>query len=242
MSKPIVDGSDQEVGFPRRIRSFVRRGGRLTSSQQKALDDHYPVFGIEVSDTPIDLESVFGRSAPLWIEVGIGNGDALVSMAAAHPEKNFLGIEVHRAGVGHCLFEVDRLGLSNVRVIEQDAIEVLNQRLPASCAERFLLFFPDPWHKKRHNKRRIVSPAFAETISRILSADGVWHLATDWEDYANHMVEVLEAQPFFRNLASDQFPWSAQPSYRPSTRFERRGERLGHGVWDMLYQNCPVEK
>lgn len=236
MHDPIFDADGQEVGHPRRIRSFVRRGGRLTTSQQKALDDFYPVFGVEPGLEPIDPAALFGREAPLWLEVGIGNGDALVAMASAQPETNFLGVEVHRAGVGHCLFEVNRLGLRNVRVIEQDAIEVLNQRLPAACVERFLLFFPDPWHKKRHNKRRIVNPAFARTVVRLLRQGGVWHLATDWEDYARQMVEVLEADPDLRNQAGEQGPWSPRPDYRPFTRFERRGERLGHGVWDLFYQ------
>ena len=236
--EPIFDESGKEIGHPRRVRSFVRRGGRLTTSQQKALDDFYPVFGIKQGMEAIDPVALFGRDAPLWLEVGIGNGDALVAMAAAQPEKNFLGIEVHRAGVGHCLFEVNRLGLSNVRVIEQDAIEVLNKRLPESCVDRFLLFFPDPWHKKRHNKRRIVSHIFAQTVSRLLVDEGVWHLATDWEDYAHHMVEVLEAETCFRNMAEADGPWSSRPDYRPYTRFEKRGVRLGHGVWDMFYKKC----
>lgn len=236
MRKPIVDDSGQVVGHPRRIRSFVRRGGRLTTSQQKALDDHYPVFGVQPSLEGINLKELFGREAPLWLEVGIGNGDALVAMAAAQPDKNFLGIEVHRAGVGHCLFEINRLGLTNVRLIEQDAVEVLSQRLPEDCVERFLLFFPDPWHKKKHKKRRIVSSEFAQRVSRLLVDGGVWHLATDWEDYALHMVKVLEAEHVFRNMAGEEGPWSPRPDYRPYTRFERRGQRLGHGVWDLFYQ------
>ncbi|MGB0865322.1 MAG: tRNA (guanosine(46)-N7)-methyltransferase TrmB, partial [Granulosicoccaceae bacterium] len=219
MCDPIFNDAGEEVGHPRRIRSFVRRGGRLTTSQQKALDECYPVFGVKPGLEPIDPVALFGRDAPLWVEVGIGNGDALVAMAAAHPEKNFLGIEVHRAGVGHCLFEVNRLGLNNVRLIEQDAIEVLNQRLPEACVDRFLLFFPDPWHKKRHKKRRIVSAVFAQTVSRLLQDNGIWHLATDWEDYAHHMVDVLAAEPSFRNMAGEQGPWSPRPQYRPYTRF-----------------------
>lgn len=238
MCEPIFDDNGKEVGHPRRIRSFVRRGGRLTASQQHALDEYYPVFGVSAGSGPIDLVSLYGRDAPLWLEVGIGNGDALVSMAAAHPDKNFLGIEVHRAGVGHCLFEINRLGLTNVRVIEQDAIEVLSQRLPVDCVERFLLFFPDPWHKKKHRKRRIVSHTFAQTVKRLLIKNGVWHLATDWEDYAHHMVQVIDAEAGFRNMAGESGPWSERPSYRPYTRFERRGERLGHGVWDLFYQSC----
>ncbi len=238
MCDSIFDASGKEIGHPRRIRSFVRRGGRLTTSQQKALDDFYPVFGVQPGTDPIDLKNLFGREAPLWLEVGIGNGDALVAMAAAQPDKNFLGIEVHRAGVGHCLFEVNRLGLTNVRVIEQDAVEVLGQRLPESCVDRFLLFFPDPWHKKKHKKRRIVSHAFAQTVKRLLVDEGVWHLATDWEDYASHMVEVLDAESCFENMAGESGPWSPRPEYRPYTRFERRGERLGHGVWDLFYKSC----
>ncbi len=236
MHDPLNDDGEQPVSYPRRILSFVRRGGRLTASQQRALDEFYPVFGVAPSQDPIDLGTLFGREAPLWVEVGIGNGDALVAMAAAQPEVNFLGIEVHRAGVGHCLFEIDRLGLSNVRLIEQDAVEVLNLRLPASCVDRFLLFFPDPWHKKRHNKRRIVSPVFAQSVLRLLRDKGIWHLATDWEDYAHHMARVLSAECGFENMAGTAGPWSPRPDYRPFTRFERRGERLGHGVWDMFYQ------
>ncbi len=236
MCDPLNDDAAKPVGYPRRVRSFVRRGGRLTSSQQRALDDYYPVFGVPPGPEPIDLLALFGREAPLWLEVGIGNGDALVAMAAAQPDKNFLGIEVHRAGIGHCLFEINRLGLTNVRLIEQDAVEVLNQRLAEACVDRFLLFFPDPWHKKRHNKRRIVSDAFAQTVSRLLVDGGGWHLATDWEDYAHHMVQVLDASADFSNCAGADGPWSERPDYRPYTRFERRGQRLGHGVWDMFYQ------
>jgi len=218
----------------RTIRSFVRREGRLTTSQERALNELWPQFGIEANEV-IDPERVFGRQAPLTLEIGFGNGESLAQMAEASPEQDFIGIEVHRPGVGHLLLQIEKRGLSNLRVICADAVEVLKHSLTENSLDRLLLYFPDPWHKKRHHKRRIVQPAFAELIANRLKPGGIWHLATDWEDYAMHMREVLEAQPQFENtVGPGQF--APRPQWRPLTKFEQRGHRLGHGVWDLLYR------
>jgi len=218
----------------RRIRSFVRREGRLTTSQARALNELWPQFGIEANEV-IDPEQIFGRQAPLTLEIGFGNGESLVQMAEAAPEQDFIGIEVHRPGVGHLLLQIKKRGLSNLRVICADAVEVLEHSLTENSFDRLLLYFPDPWHKKRHHKRRIVQPAFAELIAHRLKPGGIWHLATDWEDYAMHMRKVLEAQPQFENIVGPgQF--APRPQWRPLTKFEQRAHRLGHRVWDLLYR------
>lgn len=217
----------------RKIRSFVRREGRLTSGQQRALQDLWPRFGLETNATP-DLDTVFGRTAPRTLEIGFGNGDALITMAANQPETDFIGIEVHRPGVGRLLLELEQRTLTNVRVIRADAVEVLEDWLPDDCLDRLLLFFPDPWHKKRHHKRRILQPAFLELLASKIKPGGILHMATDWENYAQQMLEVAEQSAAFCNCAgSGRF--SPRPDYRPVTKFEQRGQRLGHGVWDLLY-------
>jgi tRNA (guanine-N7-)-methyltransferase len=220
----------------RRIRSFVRREGRLTPGQQKALDELWPRFGLsaEVELKPVQI---FGRSAPLTLEIGFGSGDSLARMAADDPQSDFIGIEVHRPGVGHLLIELDKQALDNVRIFSHDAVEVLDQCIPDASLDRVLLFFPDPWPKRKHHKRRILQPDFVDRIARKLKTGGRFHMATDWEPYAEHMLEVMQSTSDFVNC-SNAGGYSKRPGYRPVTRFERRGQRLGHGVRDLVYQRC----
>ena len=219
----------------RHIRSFVRRQGRMTPSQTRALDKLWPRFGIEPSETRIDFEAVFGRNAPVTLEIGFGNGESLAAMAATAPERDFLGIEVHRPGVGHLLLAIERQQLTNLRVMCADATEVLERQIRDNSLDRVQLFFPDPWQKKRHHKRRILQLPFIALIHNKLQPGGLLHMATDWRDYAQHMLSEMEARPGFTNLAG-KGQFSPRPEWRPLTKFERRGQRLGHGIWDLLYR------
>ena len=218
----------------RRIRSFVRREGRLTAGQQRAMEVLFPRFGIEPGEGLWDLDAIFGRTAPRILEIGFGNGESLAEIARQHPENDYLGIEVHRPGVGHLLMRIEELGLSNLRVVCADAVEVLTQHIPDGSLDGVYLFFPDPWHKKRHHKRRQVQPEWAQLVRRKLRIGGVLHMATDWQDYAEHMLAVLGEAEGFANTSpnGDYLP---RPEYRPETKFERRGQRLGHGVWDLIF-------
>jgi len=220
----------------RRVRSYVRREGRLTPGQQRALDELWPQFGLAF-EAPLNLTDVFGRSAPITLEIGFGNGASLAEMAAQDPHSDFIGIEVHRPGVGRLLMELQQRAIGNVRVFCHDAVEVLERKIPDAALDRVLLLFPDPWPKKKHHKRRILQPAFVALIARKLKAGGLFHMATDWEPYAEHMLELMEASPGFVNC-NGQGRYSARPDYRPVTKFERRGQRLGHGVWDLLYRRA----
>lgn len=218
----------------RKIRSFVRREGRITKGQQRALDELLPRFGAP-GDGLLDLNKLFGREAPRILEIGFGNGETLAVMAQASPQYDYLGIEVHRPGVGNLLLQVEKLQLSNVRVICDDAVEVLNERIPDLSLDAVHIFFPDPWHKKKHHKRRLVRPGFIKLLTRKLKTGGVIHLATDWEDYAMHMMQVMsQAEGFVNQAGTGHF--SERPDYRPLTKFEQRGQRLGHGVWDLLFK------
>lgn len=219
----------------RPIRSFVRRQGRMTARQEWALRELWPQYGLEPGTEVLDLDAVFGRSAPKILEIGFGMGDALAEMALNHPEQDYLGIEVHRPGVGRLLDKLAAQGSSNVRVFCHDAVEVLQQQIPGNSLDKVLLFFPDPWHKKRHHKRRIVRPAYVELIRTKLKPSGVFHMATDWQEYAEWMMTVMSAAAGFGNLAGAG-TYSEKPDYRPETKFERRGQRLGHGVWDLLFK------
>ena len=219
----------------RPIRSFVRREGRLTKGQQRALTELWIKFGINNESTSIDLKNVFGRNESKVLEIGFGNGASLVQMAATHVDHDYLGIEVHRPGVGALLLMVEEQNLTNVRVICDDAVEVLKNRIENGSLDRVQLFFPDPWHKKRHHKRRIIQPEFVSLIAQKLKCGGLFHLATDWQDYAFHMAEIMNNSMDFTNTASDG-DFVARPDYRPLTKFEQRGKRLGHGVWDLIYQ------
>jgi len=213
----------------------VRREGRFTGAQRRAVERLLPAYGVPDGTGPIDAGSLFGRHAPLHLEIGFGNGDALAAMAAAHPDQDYLGIEVHRPGVGALLQRIDAGQLTNVRVINQDAVEVLARRIPDNALAAVYLFFPDPWPKKRHHKRRIVQPEFAALVCRKLRPGGLWYLATDWEDYARHMLAVLSATAGLENTAGSG-SFAARPPLRPLTRFERRGQRLGHTVFDLVFR------
>jgi tRNA (guanine-N7-)-methyltransferase len=217
----------------RPIRSFVRREGRLTPAQQRALDTLWERFGAAVGRYPLSLDALFCRTAPRVLEIGFGDGEALIAMAQSRPESDFLGIEVHRPGVGHLLLRAEALGLTNVRVMCADAREALNS-LPDACLERIHVFFPDPWPKKRHHKRRLIQSAFLATMARILKSGGCLHLATDWEDYAQQMLTLLNTCEAFANTVGEGF--APRPVERPLTKFEQRGHRLGHAVRDLLFQ------
>ncbi|MCC8365425.1 tRNA (guanosine(46)-N7)-methyltransferase TrmB [Xenorhabdus sp. PB61.4] len=219
----------------RRVRSFVRRQGRLTARQQHALDNVWPNMGVDYQPALQDMAELFGRDAPVVLEIGFGMGTSLVTMASQNPEKNFFGIEVHAPGVGACLASAEDENISNLRVMCHDAIEVLENMIPEQGLEMVQLFFPDPWHKARHNKRRIVQPAFAQMIRNKLKIGGVFHMATDWQPYAEYMLEVMSEAEGYRNI-SESNDYVPRPDSRPVTKFEMRGHRLGHGVWDLMFE------
>ena len=215
----------------RRIRSYTLRQGRLTEGQRKALESLWPVFGLEPGQ-PFDAEAAFGRQAPLVVEIGFGNGEALAQAALISPETNFLGIEVHRPGVGHLLLRLQERGITNVRVYCADAVAILSDKLPDHSLAGINLFFPDPWPKARHQKRRLVNHNFARLAASKLASGGLFHAATDWEDYAQQMWEVLESCD---TLVRAEGEGMLASRARPRTKFEERGERLGHRVWDLLF-------
>lgn len=219
----------------RRIRSFVRREGRLTKGQQRALAELFPRYGITLQQGIIDFDALFGRRGARILEIGFGNGASLAEMATEHPENDYLGIEVHRPGVGNLLLQIEKQSLNNIRVSNDDAIEVLEQQIPDESLDAVYLFFPDPWHKKKHHKRRIVQPAFVNLIQRKLKPAGTFHMATDWENYAEHMMAAMSTAAEFENIAGNR-QYTARPEYRPLTKFEQRGHRLGHGVWDLVFR------
>lgn len=220
----------------RTIRSFVRREGRLTPGQQRALDELWPQFGIDNLDTELDLTTLFDRSAPVVLEIGFGNGASLIEMAKQQPEFNFIGVEVHRPGVGQLLKGIEDNQLQNVRVACADAVELIKNRIQPQSLHRVQLYFPDPWHKKRHHKRRIIQPAFVQLLADKLEQGGHLHMATDWQDYAEQMLMDVSENPTFQNCATDESGYIERPDYRPLTKFEQRGHRLGHGVWDLLFK------
>jgi tRNA (guanine-N7-)-methyltransferase len=219
----------------RPIRSFVMRMGRMTSGQARALEDLWPKYGVEYSPAALALDAVFGRRAPRTLEIGFGNGEHLASLAAAHPERDYLGVEVHRPGVGHLLMLAESRNLTNVRASTHDAVEVLRDQIAPASLDEVLVLFPDPWHKKRHHKRRLIQPPFVELIASRLAPGGLFRLATDWENYAAQMLEVISADAHYENL-SPTGDWMPRPEERAPTRFEKRGARLGHGVWDLAFR------
>ncbi|WP_281646407.1 tRNA (guanosine(46)-N7)-methyltransferase TrmB [Parendozoicomonas sp. Alg238-R29] len=238
MTETNISANDQQKSdtpHQRKIKSFVLRAGRMTTGQQKGWDVIFPKQGLKLEDGRINLDAVFGRKAPLVLEIGFGMGLSLVDMAQNEQDKNFIGIEVHRPGVGSLMNEADKAGLNNLRAYCDDAVEVLAKCIPDNSVDRLQVYFPDPWHKKRHNKRRLIQPAFVASLLPKLKTGGVLHLATDWENYAEQMMEVMTASEGWKNQAGEE-NYSPRPDYRPITKFEKRGERLGHGVWDLLFE------
>ena len=223
-----------EKPFYRTIRSFVKREGKITTGQQKAIDELWPTYGVELNEQQIDFDQLFGRQAPVVMEIGFGNGLSLANMAENAPELNFFGVEVHRPGVGSLLVQVRERQLNNVRVSGDDAVEVLKQ-VPENSLDRMQIFFPDPWHKKRHHKRRLIQASFVAEVVKRLKPNGILHVATDWENYAEQVMEVLQANTDLQNQSQTDDSFSPKPDYRPETKYERRGLNLGHGVWDLVF-------
>jgi tRNA (guanine-N7-)-methyltransferase len=219
----------------RSVRSFVLRQGRATAGQERALTQLWPKYGVEYSPARLDLQALFGRAAPRMLEIGFGAGEALLEFATAHPEMDCIGIEVHRPGVGRLLLGAEAATLRNLRVICHDAVEVLQHQLAPASIELAHIFFPDPWPKKRHHKRRLIQAPFVELLAQTIAAGGTLRLATDLEHYAQQMREVIDASSKFVNVAADA-GFVARSAERALTRFERRGQRLGHGVWDLEYR------
>ena len=221
----------------RKVRSFVLRQGRLTPAQERAFESAWPAFGLEYQKTPIDLNEIFGRTnaktdAKKVLEIGFGMGDATAKIAQTLPEHDFLAVEVHAPGVGALLKLIEEEDIDNIRIIQHDAVEVLNNMLADASLDGVHIFFPDPWHKKRHNKRRLIQAEFVKLLCSKLKVGAYLHVATDWEEYAEWVLEVLQAEPQLKNTAET---YAEKPSYRPLTKFENRGIKLGHGVWDLVY-------
>jgi tRNA (guanine-N7-)-methyltransferase len=221
----------------RKVRSFVLRQGRFTPAQQRAFDELWPRYGLDYNGTPRDFDDLFGRRAKRVLEVGFGNGEALRFAARHDPARDLIGIEVHAPGVGRLLNALAADDARNVRLYHHDAVEVLEHEIADASLDEVRIYFPDPWHKKRHNKRRLVQPGLAAVLVRKLAAGGRLHLATDWHDYAEQMWDVLDATPGLRNRAGPR-GHVPRPPWRPQTHFETRGQKLGHGVWDLLYDRC----
>jgi tRNA (guanine-N7-)-methyltransferase len=224
---------EQDSKRMRTIKSFVLRGGRMTVGQQNAFDRNWAQMGLEQSDGMLNYAAIFGRQAPVVVEIGFGMGQSLADMAQAEPDKDFIGIEVHRPGVGKLMLLAEEAGITNLKVYCDDAVEVLKNCIEDGSLERMQLYFPDPWHKKKHNKRRIVQATFVQQVRQKLALGSVFHMATDWQPYAEQMLEVMSEADGYSNAAES---YASRPDWRPVTKFERRGERLGHGVWDLLFK------
>lgn len=218
------------------IRSYVLRQGRVSNAQRRAHDTLLPRYGLAYRDQLLDLHAVFGREAPRILEIGCGMGETTVAIAAAHPQYDYLGIEVHTPGVGSLLKQIDAAGLGNVRVIQHDAVAVLEQMIAPASLDGLHIFFPDPWPKKRHHKRRLIQPAFVALAASRLKPGGYFHAATDWQEYAEQMLAVLGAESALENTTA---AYAGRPAYRPQTKFEARGLKLGHGVWDVIFRKRP---
>jgi len=229
-----IEQAQAEGKYIRTVRSFVKREGRLTKGQSHALENYWQEMGLNHADGLVD-ENTFGNDNPLVLEIGFGMGKSLVEMAKNAPQLNYIGVEVHRPGVGACIATAKEQDVTNLKVYEHDAIEVLADCIPDNSLSTVQLFFPDPWHKKKHHKRRIVKPEFVETIRQKLKVGGVFHMATDWENYAECMLEDMQSAPGFRNL-SETGNYVPRPDSRPLTKFENRGQKLGHGVWDLQFE------
>lgn len=216
------------------IRSYVLRQGHLSPAQQRAVDTLMPRYGIPYTAAPLDLTQAFGRVAPKILEIGFGMGDTTAAIAKAHPEQDYLALEVHTPGVGNLLKLIEAEEIGNLRIIRHDAVEVLRDMIPDGSLDGVHIFFPDPWHKARHNKRRLLQGPFVAALAQKLKPGGYIHAATDWQDYAEQMLTVFSAEPLLENTCADYAP---RPDYRPLTKFEQRGLRLGHGVWDLVFRH-----
>jgi len=225
-----------ETKYLRKIQSFVRRSGRLSKAQSIGLNELWSSYGVDLSEKKLDFDKLFVSKNNVTLEVGFGNGDSLLEMAIEQSNQNFLGIEVYEAGVGRLINEANKNKLTNLKIVKDDAVEVLTNNILDNSISHFQLFFPDPWHKKKHHKRRIVQISFLDLLSKKLKNDGVVHIATDWENYAEHIMESLESHPHFKNCAGDHM-YSLRPKNRPLTKLENRGQKLGHGVWDIIFTN-----
>ena len=225
-----------EVKYLRKIQSFVRRSGRISKAQSIGLNELWHDFGVDLTEKKLDFNKLFLSKNNVTLEVGFGNGDSLLEMAIEQSNQNFLGIEVYEAGVGRLINEANKNKLTNLKIVKDDAVEVLTNNILDNSISHFQLFFPDPWHKKKHHKRRIVQISFLDLLSKKLKKDGVVHIATDWENYAEHIMELLESHSHFKNCAGDHM-YSLRPKSRPLTKFENRGQKLGHGVWDIIFTN-----
>jgi len=219
----------------RTVRSYVRRERRITKAQRRALHELWPRYGIDLAQEPLDFAALFGHRAPVMLEIGFGNGEALCELARTHPQNDYVGIEVYRPGIGSLLLKLETLMLPNVRVICGDADKVFAEHVPAASLDAVYLFFPDPWPKKRHHKRRLIQPDFVARVARRLRPDGCVHIATDWQDYAEHALAVASQTPELENTAG-QHDYVSRPDERLLTRFERRGQALGHQVWDLVFR------
>jgi len=219
----------------RPIRSYVLRQGRVTSAQQRAHEELLPRFGVPFSSSFLDLDRVFGRTAPRILEIGFGMGETTADIASRHPGTDYLGVEVHTPGVGGLLKRIAALGLVNVRVIQHDAVDVLEKMIPPASLDGVHVFFPDPWPKKRHHKRRLIQPPLVALLASRMKAGAYLHVATDWEEYAQLILEVLSGEPLLANTAGTFAP---RPEHRPLTKFEARGLKLGHGVWDLMFRRA----
>ena len=228
---PAPEGEGKER-HQRSVRSFVLRAGRMGTGQARALEDLGPRFLIPYTPEPLDLEAAFGRAAPKVLEIGFGMGDSTATIAASLPGTDYLGVEVHTPGVGALLKRIGEANLSNLRIVQHDAVEVLDHMIADASLDGIHIFFPDPWQKKKHHKRRLIQPAFVARLAAKLKPGGYLHLATDWQDYSTQMLKVLSEERSLANTAQDYAP---RPAYRPLTKFEKRGLRLGHGVWDLIY-------
>ncbi len=216
------------------IKSFVRHHGRLTEGQQFAIDNYWAKYGIDFKDEILDF-SKFGKFNKVVLELGFGNGDSFIQMAKESPNTLFIGVEVHKPGVGHALMLANNAGLENVKILEDDGVMIIDKMLPDSCIDRFQLFFPDPWHKRKHFKRRIIQAEFCKKLNRILKNKGRIHIATDWEDYARHCIRVMNLLDFLKNTSKDNYV--EKPEYRPITKFEKRGLKLGHKISDIIFES-----
>ena len=236
-TQPSCKRQNHTQSQPRRIRSFVLRQGRITPAQEQAFAAHWTRFGVESGTGLLELDTLFARAAPVVLEIGFGNGAQLLHAASQETQRNFIGIEVHRPGVGRLMNGLAEAGLENVRLFQHDAVEVLKQQIPGGSLDEVRIYFPDPWPKKRHHKRRLIQPPLVATLAGRLKPGGYIHCATDWKEYAEQMLAVLSAEPLLANTAAAYAP---RPDYRPQTKFEQRGLRLGHGVWDLVFRRRPA--